>query len=260
MATSDNLIPTPSARDYKGTNSDKHLAKIRGHHDQLPNFLKLNSSQVASPASPLVLPGFDVEQTTSDTSGLKCLELYDLRNPNGSSLRTCVASLLGTREWYSKRYALIWKPVVTKSNRLLFQLSPSTPRTAEIESGLLLTPSTVDRGERSEEAMDHRIAYRKSIGRKTVPPGSLSEQIVTGKLHDLLKTPSASEAEGGTMDLEKARQMGWNPKYKMRDQIGDATGLKLQPNFVAWMMGFEIGWCDFPMEQKSADQNTEPKA
>jgi hypothetical protein len=28
---------TPAARDYKGSNSDEHLAKERGHHDQLAN-------------------------------------------------------------------------------------------------------------------------------------------------------------------------------------------------------------------------------
>jgi hypothetical protein len=33
--------PTPSTRDYKGQNSAKHLAKARGHHDQLPNALAL---------------------------------------------------------------------------------------------------------------------------------------------------------------------------------------------------------------------------
>ena len=32
---------------------------------------------------------------------------------------------------------------------------------------------------------------------------------------------------------------------------GMKTGLKLQPAFVEWMMGFPKGWCDFPMEKKS---------
>jgi len=35
------MWPTPAARDCKGANSDKHLAKDRGHHDQLPNAVKL---------------------------------------------------------------------------------------------------------------------------------------------------------------------------------------------------------------------------
>src|SRR3990167_8580416 len=62
-------------------------------------------------------------------SGLKCLELYNLQNRHGSSLRMLMASLLGTKAWYSNKSALIWKVKVTKSNRLLFQLSPRMHRT-----------------------------------------------------------------------------------------------------------------------------------
>jgi len=35
------MWPTPTTRDHKGANSDKHLAKARGHHDQLPNAVKM---------------------------------------------------------------------------------------------------------------------------------------------------------------------------------------------------------------------------
>ena len=40
-ATASGLWPTPATRDYKGANSSKHLAKARGHHDQLPNAVKM---------------------------------------------------------------------------------------------------------------------------------------------------------------------------------------------------------------------------
>lgn len=33
--------PTPAARDWKGANSEAHLAKARGHHDQLPNAVRM---------------------------------------------------------------------------------------------------------------------------------------------------------------------------------------------------------------------------
>lgn len=33
--------PTPAARDSKGANGPEHLAKERGHHDQLPNAVAL---------------------------------------------------------------------------------------------------------------------------------------------------------------------------------------------------------------------------
>lgn len=37
------LWPTPAARDYKGANGEEHLAKARGHHDQLPNAVALST-------------------------------------------------------------------------------------------------------------------------------------------------------------------------------------------------------------------------
>jgi hypothetical protein len=83
------------------------------------------SSPAASPANHSATPDEEKERQTTATSGRTCLRLYETLNPNGSSLKTCVASLLGTTAWYSKQCALTWKAKVTKSNRLLFQLSPS---------------------------------------------------------------------------------------------------------------------------------------
>jgi len=37
--------PTPATRDYKGANGPEHLAKTRGHHDQLPNAVVLSGLQ-----------------------------------------------------------------------------------------------------------------------------------------------------------------------------------------------------------------------
>ena len=52
--------------------------------------------------------------------------------------------------------------------------------TKGIESGLWLTPSTMDISQRSPEAMQKRIAMREKIGRKSIPPGNLAEQVQTG--------------------------------------------------------------------------------
>ena len=35
------MWPTSATRDHKGTNSEEHLARERGHHDQLPNAVKM---------------------------------------------------------------------------------------------------------------------------------------------------------------------------------------------------------------------------
>ena len=123
--------------------------------------------------------------------------------------------------WSSRLCVLTWKEKVTKSGRSIFQLQASAPRIDAKDSGLLpteknlwstpttfdsnnitkprkshpgggqvpplnqqvmwLTPSATIRGERSPEAMKKREEYRKSIGRTTVPPGSLAEQVQYGK-------------------------------------------------------------------------------
>ncbi len=48
---------------------------------------------------------------------------------------------------------------------------------AELKFGLLMTPCATDINQRSGEALQRRSQYRHSIGRKTVPPGNLAEQL-----------------------------------------------------------------------------------
>jgi hypothetical protein len=81
----------------------------------------------------------------------------------------------------------------------------------------------------------------------------------------MLKTPSSVETEGGVMEIRP----GCDGHYKLRDQIamlptpraekhspqsredftpnlvariGTSRGLKLQPAFVEWMMGYPLGF------------------
>lgn len=57
------MLPTTATRDYKGTNSDEHLAKERGHHDQLPNALKMNTGLKLQPAFAAWMMGFPEDWT-----------------------------------------------------------------------------------------------------------------------------------------------------------------------------------------------------
>jgi len=235
MVTSPTLLPTPNTMDSLPPRDNTKLREWNNSRDGRKNRVALSnlreaiqdphylSSQEASPANHSVTLDKEKERQMTATSGQKCMRSLKTSDQIGSSLRMCVASLLGTTAWYSSARALTWKTKVTRSNRLLFQLSPSVRRTNEKEFGLLLTPSTVDRGERSEAAMKHRIAYRKSIGRKTVPPGSLSEQLATGTTTDLGK------------------------------QTGEK--LRLQPAMTEWMMGFPDGWTELPSAQPNTARN-----
>lgn len=57
------MLPTPATRDYKGTNSAEHLAKDRGHHDQLPNALQMNTGMKLQPAFVEWMMGYPIGYT-----------------------------------------------------------------------------------------------------------------------------------------------------------------------------------------------------
>jgi hypothetical protein len=216
---------------------------------------------------------------------------------------------------------LTWKIPVTKSSRLLFQLSPSTLRTEETESGLLLTPSAIRPIERKNpESYLKRQANRNKSGRNTVPPGNLYEQLLAGGASDLRKTrlwpqllgtpkaqdsraamrdrgkhnmgeqvqaainallptPRVSEKEGSPVKNAELKNGRWSrlnrkgvrfgvkvkdvlailptpragnpgsrPNRKggkiLNEEVGKGAGLRLQPNFVEWMMGYPQNWTD----------------
>ena len=136
------------------------------------------------------------ERVTTDISGQKCLDSLGRSNPNSLLGRMSKILLTSKTAWSSKLCALTWKVKATKFNRSIFQLQVSVLPTEEKESGLWLTPSATMRSNRSKKAMEHRIKYRASVGRRTVPPGSLAEQIQYGKpitdMKQMWPTPTAA--------------------------------------------------------------------
>jgi len=155
----------------------------------------------------------DLAQKTKDTFGHTCFEPYVKSDQLGLWAKMFAGLLAGTMGWFSMRCTLNWKAKATKSNRLYFQLQASTRRTKENESGLWLTPSTIDIATRSQDSWRKRMDYRKSIGRNGVGPGSLSEQVhltqdynnpVGYISNQMLKTPTA--ADSYTENLSKKEQ------------------------------------------------------
>jgi site-specific DNA-cytosine methylase len=107
--------------------------------------------------------------------------------------------ITSTTAWSSDRCKLIWKSKVSKSNVLLFQLQASVLGIKGKESGLWLTPTATDIATRSEEALQKRKEYRKSIGRTTTPPGNLAEQVQYGKpTTNMYPTPTQDSASERT--------------------------------------------------------------
>lgn len=69
----------------------------------------------------------------------------------------------------------------------------------------------------------------------------------------MIPTPRAQDGEGG---IEYApygqiiRKNGTRHGAKIKDLVGTRTGLKLQPNFVEWMMGFPQNWTDLNFQRQ----------
>ncbi len=115
-------------------------------------------------------------------------------------------------------------------------------------SGLLVTPTATQMPKRSKAAMDRRIAFRKSIGRKTVPFSSLEEQLTT-----LYPTPRACDLEGGVVknvelrngSFSRLNKKGVRFGVKLKDAVHKMTpqaGGKLNPNFVEFLMAYPQNW------------------
>jgi hypothetical protein len=119
----------------------------------------------------------------------------------------------------------------------------------ENEFGLWLTPTATNISGRSQEAMEYRIKWRESLGRKTVPPGNLAEQVMmSGEIPcvDMKKptmwgTPKAQDSRHALRDRGKGN---------LGEQVsGLHNGGKLNPLWTEWLMGWPIGWTDLkPLE------------
>jgi hypothetical protein len=236
------LLPTPTLRDDRAGCNQKTLYK------EVTNTL---SSQAVSHVNPSHRLEKGREQTITATSGRRCLELYEISNRHGSSLKTCVDYLLSSKEWYSSKCALTWKEKVTKSNRLLFQLSPSTHRTEEIGCGLLPTAATgdVEGGCQSNrvEMTNNRFILRKKNKPEMTYGAKLSDAV--GAIDRMLPTPKV-----GAIDDTNERSLKKGNLCAVVHH-GSKTGLKLQPNFVEWMMGFPQNWTDLNYPNQDTELN-----
>lgn len=133
------------------------------------------------------------ERKMTATSGRRCLEQLEKFSQVGSWAKTFQALLIGQEGWYSKRCKLTWKMKGTKYGRMYFQLQVSTLPTKGIGSGLLLTPTTI---ERAEEPSKMRARAEKNGYKNGTKYNSLASQIVYG---NFLPTVVASDATTGAI-------------------------------------------------------------
>jgi len=211
--------------------------------------------------------------------GAKWRELLARYNPLTHSWRTLQCSLFEDLELSLETFPR-WGMTVGGE---LFQLQTLVQTINVNESGLWLTPSTVDIPTRSKESMEKRFAYREKIGRHGVGAGCLSEQVTwsgsgnpVGYMRkEIFPTPNAWDGKRGPMSKELMesgkhqvtlvthvkhfqtpvarmwKDNGKSPSELNRNSQTLATqaGGSLNPNWVEWLMGWPIGFTDLkPLE------------
>ena len=188
-------------------------------------FQTATSSQPDTPASHLVRPGSDEARKMTVTSGRKYLPLCKQSDRLGAFSRM----FLDTSVWASTKCFLTWKAKATPSNRLLFQLAPSMPRTDETGSGLWPTAVADDTG------------MRKNKYAQGGTPLSLAVQ-----QPQMWPTPDASDRGPRSADLvvnqSTVRRRDSGQKRGM--DLQTAAGGSLNPQWVEWLMGYPEGWTD----------------
>jgi len=127
----------------------------------------LTSSPVAIPVSHSQSPGSAWARKMTATYGQRFADWYLKSNPADA----CLKMLLATSTWASTTCYLTWKKSATPQGRLLFRLSPSTPRTAGIGSGLWGTPTSRDHKDGSSVANvpENGLLGRQAVNRSMLP-------------------------------------------------------------------------------------------
>jgi hypothetical protein len=170
-----------------------------------------------------------------DTSGQSILDLSKSSGRLGLLEKTLVDILNSVSTPYSRT----WKVKVTPHARLVFQLRASVQTIKEKESGLWQTPTAVGIKERSQEALEKKMKKRLATGRKTVPPGLLTEQIKFSPNKDQLpnwnmwRTPDNMKGGSNLPGIKKAldeghlkRPSGQQIQIRLQDQVKEE---RIQP-------------------------------
>ena len=174
------------------------------------------------------------EQTTTATSGQKCLDSLKKLNQNSLLGRMCKELLTSKTAWYSDRCSTTWKVKVSKSNVFLFQLQASVLGTKGTEHGLLATPNTMDYLPPRSAAGTKKLMEGHRKGR--TKPSNLREQMDPETMR-MYPTPSAQEAGEKIVETLtskngsplKPNERAYNPKTGKHVQMTLNRAVKMYP-------------------------------
>ena len=182
------------------------------------------------------------------TSGRKWQGLLRTYNLSGPLARTSEALL--NNLWGSRAAFLTWKASGTASSHLLFQLVPSMHSTEGIEFGLWPTPTT--------QEIEHPDMQLSRTGRRLTKDKKNSHSLNLADSVKMWPTPRAAEWKGTGPLGSKSH------KHRLAKSYLDATVQEaeqitgqLNPAWVEWLMGYEIGHTDLkPSEMPSSRKSS----
>ncbi len=251
------LLPTPTSsaearpdhnwKDgepwWKQTRASRNVGALVEHPE------RLTSSPQASLASPP--PALEKEKAQAMTagSGRRCLQRFKRLVRDGSSWRMSLVSSLLRQEWYSSAVFLTWKLKGTRFNRCLFQLAVSAPRTRENDFGLLQSPmpSDVDGGRTtkgSKRQGETGLRWQLLATPRASDPkkrGNMSGDPRNGLPGQIAMLPTPASVP---CSPESHNQVSGQFRVGIEKALGTNTGMRLQPAFVEWMMGYTEGWTE----------------
>lgn len=192
-------------------------------------------------------------QRTTATSGPQCSELFGLFDRAGSWARTFSELLIGQRGWYSTRCALTWKRRDTRCRRTLYQLLASVLPICDTEHGLL--PTVVTQG----------LKVHGKSGSEPLSPAMLPTPVASdcgsGRVNRSLSDgatarPTACDAKNNSFPSSPAkRKSGIIHDIMISHPSRTGKGSRLNPRYVAQMMGFPPEWTELPFRHGAASRS-----
>ena len=194
----------------------------------------------ASPSAPQERKSIHSTRGTAGQQPFAFLEKCSQGISYWKTSQGCFLDLTGI----SDRYSETWPRSGMMRSGTAFPLRPSVPRTSEIGSGCLPTPTAVSYGYNQGGAMGRTGPKRYSLdmmARKNLWPTPLASD---GK-----KDPTKSLARVIQTGHQRGRRDGTTREGQQITGAPENRGGVLNPPWVAWLMGWPIDWTDLkPLE------------